>query len=166
MEVFGTTDTVKTTITFNPTLEKEAKVLGALYEKGKFSTNIKQKLIEVFEGQERIISYKPMSNEQLISNLATLLFEIDNRGIDISKMIAGYCNATVQVHNKDYDVDKLLFRADYIPQEKRYIYSDVKEVGEKNNNIEMENKIEKEVIDEEQLEQDILDSENCGIDLC
>ena len=30
----------------------------------------------------------------------------------------------------------------------------------------MENKIEKEVIDEEQLEQDILDSENCGIDLC
>ena len=133
MEIFGATDTVKTTITFNPTLDKEAKVLGALYEKGKFSTNIKQKLIEVFEGQERIISYKPMSNEQLISNLATLLFEMDNRGIDISKMIAGYCNTTVQVHKKDYENPCL--RADYIPEEKRYSYKEVTS-EEKNNNIE------------------------------
>lgn len=40
-----------------------------------------------------------MNDENLVSCLAILLYTIDSKGIDISKMIMGYCNISPQIIN-------------------------------------------------------------------
>lgn len=86
-------ETVKTTITFNMAVESERMLIGQLYEKGKFSTNIKNRLIESYTGEiAKDIQFTGMAKDKLIGCFATLLMEIDSQGIDISKMIVGYCN--------------------------------------------------------------------------
>lgn len=92
---------IKTTITFNPRIQNEAKVIAALYEKGKFSTNIKEILInEVCKNKQnsKDLMFLDMNNETLVSSLGILLYTINNRGIDVSKMLLGYCNITCQTN--------------------------------------------------------------------
>lgn len=128
-------DIVKTTITFNPKLPEEAIVLQHLYEKGKFSTNIKNQLIKSFCGKQEKQMFINMSEEELIGNLGLLLYCIDKKGLDISKMVMGYCN-----------INAALLKTEQEEEVESY-------------NIVQDN-------EQDDIEQDIEDVENCGIDLC
>lgn len=91
-------DIIKTTITFNPRVPNEAIVLSHLYEKGKFSTNIKNILIETLcKSNDEKTLFLEMNEEELISTLGLVLYAIDKKGLDISKMVMGYCNIQPQI---------------------------------------------------------------------
>lgn len=132
-------DIIKTTITFNPRIYQEAQIIAALYEKGKFSTNIKATLIRAVCKQNPMLSdnsmFLEMNEEDLVSCLGILLYTIDKKGIDISKMVMGYCNIQPQIITTE----------GVIPSD-----------GNNPN----------ENIEEEDLEDLTEDVENCGIDLC
>ena len=132
-------DIIKTTITFNPRIYQEAQIIAALYEKGKFSTNIKATLIRAVCNQNPMLSdnsmFLEMNEEDLVSCLGILLYTIDKKGIDISKMVMGYCNIQPQIITTE----------GVIPSD-----------GNNPN----------ENIEEEDLEDLTEDVENCGIDLC
>ena len=90
---------IKTTITFNPRIQKKAQVIAALYEKGKFSTNIKQALMKQVCSKKEVCTetlFTNMNDESLISSLSLLLYTIDNKGIDVSKILLGYCKIPIQ----------------------------------------------------------------------
>ena len=91
-------DIIKTTITFNPRVPNEAIVLGHLYEKGKFSTNRKNRLIETWcKANDEKTLFLEMNEEELISTLGLVLYAIDKKGLNISKMVMGYCNIQPQI---------------------------------------------------------------------
>lgn len=139
-------DIIKTTITFNPRIKKEADILSVLYEKGKFSTNIKailEKAICVDKASYNCNIFADMDNEQLISNLGMLLYTLDKKGLDVSKMLLGYCNITVPIS---------------IPMQNTQ--------DNNNNNIQVEVINQKEIINQEEIEQMEEDISSCGIDLC
>ena len=76
-----------------------------------------------------------MSEEELIGNLGLLLYCIDKKGLDISKMVMGYCN-----------INAALLKTEQEEEVESY-------------NIVQDN-------EQDDIEQDIEDVENCGIDLC